>query len=78
MRNPYTHFVVGLGDRSYMRRIVNTKLAPEDLVLIDAQFAIRAVADYLRHGSPDWNPGKVKWDEADGLTTRTVAPDTHN
>jgi hypothetical protein len=63
MRNPYTHHTIGTGARTYMGRLFeNTPLAPEDLVVEDAKFAIRAVVDYLRHGSPHWNPDEVTWE----------------
>ena len=66
MRNPYSHHTIGTGKRSYMGRIVESAfMAPEDLVVEDAMFAVRTVVDYLRHGSPDWNPEKVKWSEDD-------------
>ena len=66
MRNPYTHHTIGTGKRTYMGRLLESApIAPEDLVLADAQFAVRAVVDYLRHGSPDWNPTKVEWHEND-------------
>jgi hypothetical protein len=66
MRNPYTHHIVGSGKRSYMGRLAESAfMAPEDLVVEDAKFAIRAVVDYMRNGSPDWNPDKVKWSETD-------------
>lgn len=66
MRNPYTHHTGGTEKRSYMGRIAETAfMAPEDLVVEDAKSAIRAVADYLRHGSPDWNPSKVQWSDED-------------
>lgn len=66
MRNPYTHHTIGTGRRTYMGRLLEgAPVAPEDLVVADAQFAIRAVVDYLRHGSPDWNPTKVHWSEDD-------------
>ena len=66
MRNPYTHHTIGLGQRSYMGRLVAGDFpTPEDLVVEDAKFAVRAVVDYLRYGSPDWNPEKVDWSEDD-------------
>jgi hypothetical protein len=30
---------------------------PRDLADADAQFAIRAVVDFIRHDSPNWRPG---------------------
>ena len=64
MRNPYAHHVSGTGKRSYIRRIVEAEwITPEDLVVEDAKFAVRAVVDYLRHCSPDWNPGNYEWNE---------------
>ena len=64
MRNPYTHHTGGIGKRSYMGRLVKPEfIAPEDLVVEDAKFAIRVVVDYLRHGSSDWNPETFKWSE---------------
>jgi len=66
MRNPYTHRVGGTGPRTYMGRIISEKFVPpEDLVVEDARFAIRVVVDYLRYGSPECNPDKVKWNESD-------------
>ena len=66
IRNPYTHNVAGLGAGTYMGRLVeNSGRAPEDLVVEDGKFAIRTLVDYLRHGSPDWNPGKFEWSEDD-------------
>lgn len=65
MRNPYTHHVGGTGPRSYMGRIKDKFVPPEDLVVEDARFSIRAVVDYLRYGSPNWNPSKVAWNEDD-------------
>jgi hypothetical protein len=66
VRNPYIHHVTGLGERSYMGRIMKSDgLDPEDLVIKDAQLAVRTVADYLRQGSPDWNPGNISWNEGD-------------
>ena len=66
MRNPYTHHTIGTGKRTYMGRLMESApIAPEDLVLEDAKSAIRAVVDYLRNGSPDWNPTKVQWQEGD-------------
>lgn len=57
MRNPYTHHTIGVEARTYMGRLVqNAPTTPEDLVVEDARFAIRAVVDYLRHGSPNWRP----------------------
>ena len=62
IRNPYTHHIGGTGKRSYMGRIAEASFtAPEDLVVEDAKSAIRAVVDFLRHSSPDWNPNKVQW-----------------
>lgn len=67
MRNPYTHHIGGTGKRSYMGRLVQTEFkAPEDLVVEDAKFAVRAVVDYLRAGSPDWNPQTYQWREEEG------------
>lgn len=64
MRNPYTHHIEGSGKRTYMGRLAASGFAtPEDIALEDAKFAIRAVVDYLRHGSPNWNPTKVLWNE---------------
>lgn len=64
MRNPYTHHTGGVGNGSYMRRVTEPEfVAPEDLVVEDAKFAIRAVVDYLRNGSPDWNPQTHQWSE---------------
>ena len=64
MRNPYIHFIGGASPKSYMGRLVKQEVvSPEDLAVKDAKFAIRAVVDYLRHGSPDWNPDKVQWHE---------------
>lgn len=66
MRNPYTHHTIGTGRRTYMGRLMDSApIAPEDLVLEDARSAVRAVADYLRAGNPDWNPTKVQWHEGD-------------
>lgn len=66
MRNPYIHFIGGAGAKSYMGRLFKQEVvSPEDLVVKDAKFAIRAVVDYLRHGSPNWNPEKVHWQEGD-------------
>ena len=66
MRNPYIHFISGPGSRSYMGRLVKQEVvSPEDLPVKDTKFALRAVVDYLRHGSPDWNPDKVLWQEND-------------
>ncbi len=66
MRNPYTHHILGAGKRSYMGRIEQSGFsAPEDLVVEDAKFSIRTVVDYLRQGSPDWNPENVVWNEED-------------
>ncbi|MBN8492615.1 MAG: hypothetical protein J0M00_14450 [Burkholderiales bacterium] len=66
MRNPYTHHTIGTGKRTYMGRLMDSApIAPEDLVLEDARSAVRAVADYLRAGNPDWNPTKVQWHEGD-------------
>jgi len=64
MRNPYTHNIGGMGKRSYMRRLFEMELTdPEDLVVEDAKFSIKAVVDYLRLGSPDWNPENYQWSE---------------
>jgi hypothetical protein len=64
MRNPYTHQTGGIKSHSYMGRLYQPEfIAPEDLVLEDAKFAVRAVVDYLRHGSPDWTPTKYQWNE---------------
>lgn len=66
MRNPYTHFSVASGSRSFVGRLLKSEqMAPEELVLEDAQYAIRAVVDYLRHNSPDWHPSKIRWSEAE-------------
>lgn len=66
MRNPYTHHIIGTGERSYMGRLVQSESsAPEDLVLEDANFALTTVVDYLRHGAPNWNPENVVWNEDD-------------
>jgi hypothetical protein len=65
MRNPYTHYIPGAGTRSYMGRIREMFMSPEDLVVEDAKFAIRAVADFMRNDSPDWNPKTVRWNEDD-------------
>lgn len=66
MRNPYTHHTIGSGRRTYMARLAESAfMAPEDLVVEDAKFAIRAVVDYMRNGSPDWNPDNVTWSEHD-------------
>lgn len=62
MRNPYTHHTVGTGPRSYMERLAQSgHYVPEEMVVEDARIAIRAVVDYLRHGSPHWNPDEVQW-----------------
>ena len=51
---------------SYLDRLVQNKFAsPEDLVVEDAKFAVRTVVNYLRRGSPNWHPEKVKWSEDD-------------
>jgi hypothetical protein len=64
IRNPYIHNIPGLGPRSYMGRLKEAEfVAPEDLIIEDAQFAIRCVVDFLRAGSPNWNPENVRWDE---------------
>jgi hypothetical protein len=64
IRNPYTHNVSGLGPRSYMGRLKDTEfVAPEDLVMEDAKFAVRCTVNLLRAGSPAWNPGSHRWDE---------------
>lgn len=64
MRNPYTHHTIGTGKRTYMGRLQESgPIAPEDLVVEDAKFAVRTVADYIRNGSPNWNPTKVTWRE---------------
>jgi hypothetical protein len=64
MRNPYTHQTGGIKSHSYMGRLYQPEfIAPEDLVVEDAKFAVRAVVDYLRHGSPDWTPTKYQWNE---------------
>ncbi len=64
MRNPYIHHTGGMGKGSYMGRLVEPEfIAPEDLVVEDAKFAIHAIVDYLRHGAPDWNPETFKWSE---------------
>jgi len=66
MRNPYIHSAGKAGTNGYMGRlVVQEVVSPEDLVVKDAMFAIRAVVDYLRHGSPNWNPEKVHWNESD-------------
>ncbi len=63
MRNPYTHHTVGTGPRTYMGRLAHTEhYVPEEMVVEDARMAIRAVVDYLRHGSPHWNPDEVRWE----------------
>ena len=68
MRNPYTHHIGGVGKRSYMGRLFEAEfVAPEDLVVEDAKFAIRAVVDYLRSASPDWNPETYQWSEEDNV-----------
>lgn len=62
MRNPYTHHTIGTGPRTYMERLAQSgHYAPEEMVIEDARIAIRAVVDYLRHGSPHWNPDEVQW-----------------
>ena len=66
IRNPYIHHIGGTAKRSYMGRFAETEfVAPEDLVVEDAKFAIRAVVDYLREGSPDWNPDVYQRSEDD-------------
>lgn len=66
MRNPYTHHIIGTGERSYMGRLLQSEFsAPEDLVLEDAKFALTTVVDYLRYGSPNWNPENMVWNEND-------------
>jgi hypothetical protein len=41
-----------------MGRIVENNMPPEDLVVADAEFAIRTVADYTRAGGPGvWMAG---------------------
>lgn len=63
MRNPYTHHTIGIGSRSYMHRLAQSgHRLPEDMVVEDARVAIRAVVDFLRHGSPRWNPDEVRWE----------------
>lgn len=64
MRNPYIHHAGGDGPRSYMGRLMEGDFVPpEDLVVKDADAAIRAVVDYMREGSPNWNPEIVQWSE---------------
>jgi len=59
MRNPYTHHTIGAGPRTYMERLAQSgHYVPEEMVVEDARVAIRAVVDYLRHGSPHWIPEK--------------------
>lgn len=59
MRNPYVHPNAGLTSRSYMGRLAEKKVYdPETLLEQDARYAVQIVVDYLRHGSPNWNPGK--------------------
>jgi hypothetical protein len=67
MRNPYIHNTGGTGPRSYMGRLKDADfVAPEDLVVEDAKFAIRCVVNFLRGGAPDWNPTNHRWDEHAG------------
>lgn len=69
IRNPYIHFVGSEGQRSYMGRLGKRSVfSPEDLAVEDAQFAIKAAVDYLRSGSPNWNPDKVVWHENDEIS----------
>lgn len=69
MRNPYTHYTMGLGERSYMGRLLSSNCTdPEELAVEDAKFAIRTVVDFLRYSSPNWNPEKVHWNEDDAPT----------
>ena len=69
MRNPYTHNIQGAGRRSYMGRLLQSDTStPEDLVVEDAKFAINVVVDFIRHGSPKWNPDEIEWNEDDELS----------
>lgn len=62
MRNPYTHPNPGLTPRGHMGRMVEQKLYdPEELAEKDARTALQTVVDFLRYGSPDWNPENPQW-----------------
>ena len=58
MRNPYSHPNPGVTPRSYMGRMMEKGMyLPEDLAEQDARVALETVVDFLRHGSPNWQPG---------------------
>jgi hypothetical protein len=60
MRNPYVHPKVGLKEGSGMRRLLDSGHSdPRDLADADAEFAIMAVVDFIRHDSSDWRLGSI-------------------
>lgn len=57
IRNPYVHPTRGA--RGYMERLRGKRFPdPERLAAEDAEFAVRAVVNWLRSGSPDWAPAR--------------------
>ena len=62
MRNPYTHPNPAVSSRSYMGRMLEQEVYdPEALAEKDARIAVRTVVEFLREGSPDWNPHNPEW-----------------
>lgn len=56
MRNPYSHSNFS----NYSSRLREAATYPEELVVQDAEAAIRILVDYIRHDSPGWNPTSHK------------------
>ncbi|GAG13890.1 unnamed protein product, partial [marine sediment metagenome] len=55
----WTHSTGLMKPNSYMGRLAGSGLvAPEDLIVEDAKLAVQVVVDYLRYGSPNWNPAE--------------------
>ncbi len=51
IRNSYTHFHVGLSNRSLMKRILDDSITPEELLIKDAWFAVKLVSDFFCNSS---------------------------
>ncbi|MDE7330394.1 MAG: hypothetical protein K2N30_04855 [Clostridia bacterium] len=47
IRNSYTHFHVGLGKRSLMKRMLDNSVVIDDLLIKDAWFAVKLISDFF-------------------------------
>lgn len=47
IRNSYTHFHIGLNKRGVVKRMLDNSIAPDDLLIKDAWFAVKLISDFF-------------------------------